>query len=92
MDIRDLLGRISVDPSVCFGKPCIRGTRIWVSLILDLLGGGATESEILAEHPQLETDDIRGAGLRRTNERGSLRRIARFAMKLKLDEDLVGVN
>jgi hypothetical protein len=42
----DLLERISVDPAICGGKPCIRGTRIWVSLILDLLASGATEAEI----------------------------------------------
>ncbi|HKF37933.1 MAG TPA: DUF433 domain-containing protein [Ktedonobacteraceae bacterium] len=44
-----LLQRISVDPNVCFGKPCIRGTRIWVSLILDFLANGTTAAEILAE-------------------------------------------
>jgi hypothetical protein len=37
-----LLHRISVNPNVCFGKPCIRGTRIWVSLILDFLASGMT--------------------------------------------------
>ena len=46
-----LLQRISVDPNVCFGKPCIRGTRIWVSLILDFLANGTTTAEILAEYP-----------------------------------------
>src|SRR4051794_25991759 len=40
MDRTELLSRISIDPNVCFGKPCIRGHRIWVSLILDLLAGG----------------------------------------------------
>ena len=35
MTREELLGRISIDPNVCFGKPCIRGTRIWVSLVLD---------------------------------------------------------
>lgn len=47
-----LLQRVSVDPNVCFGKPCIRGTRIWVSLILDFLANGMTIAEILAEYPQ----------------------------------------
>jgi uncharacterized protein (DUF433 family) len=56
-----LLERISIDPNVCFGRPCIRGTRIWVSLILDLLAGGMTPEEILAEYPQLEPEDIRAA-------------------------------
>lgn len=55
------LDRIAVDPEICFGKPCIRGTRIPVSLILDLLAGGESESEILRNYPQLEADDIRAA-------------------------------
>jgi uncharacterized protein (DUF433 family) len=57
----ELLQRISLDPAVCFGKPCIRGTRLWVSLILDLLASGASEAEVLAEYPQLTRDDIRAA-------------------------------
>jgi uncharacterized protein (DUF433 family) len=56
-----LLQRISIDPSVCFGKPCIRGTRIWVSLILDNLAAGVSEAELLAAYPQLKPDDIRAA-------------------------------
>ena len=56
-----LLNRISVDPSVCSGKPCIRGTRIWVSLILDFLASGMTIKEIIEEYPQLTEDDIRAA-------------------------------
>ncbi|MBI5212692.1 MAG: DUF433 domain-containing protein [Nitrospirae bacterium] len=56
-----LLERISIDPNVCFGKPCIKGTRIWVSLILDLLAGGMTIKEILEEYPHLTEEDIRAA-------------------------------
>jgi uncharacterized protein (DUF433 family) len=56
-----LLDRISIDPNVCFGKPCIKGTRIWVSLILDFLAAGETVEEILAEYPQLTVDDVRAA-------------------------------
>jgi uncharacterized protein (DUF433 family) len=56
-----LLERISVDPKVCFGKPCIRGTRIWVSLILDFLANGMSMEEVLAEYPQITRDDIRAA-------------------------------
>ena len=56
-----LLDRVSVDPDVCFGKPCIRGTRIWVSLILDFLASGMTMKEIVEEYPQLTEDDIRAA-------------------------------
>jgi uncharacterized protein (DUF433 family) len=56
-----LLERISIDPNVCFGKPCIRGTRIWVSLILDLLASGMTEEEIRSDYPDLGHDDILAA-------------------------------
>lgn len=56
-----LLQRISVDSNICFGKPCIRGTRIWVSLLLDLLASGMSIEEILAEYPQLTEGDIRAA-------------------------------
>ena len=56
-----LLKRISIDPNVCFGKPCIRGTRIWVSLLLDFLASGMTTEEILAEYPQLTIEDIHAA-------------------------------
>jgi uncharacterized protein (DUF433 family) len=54
----DLLARISIDPNVCFGKPCIRGHRIWVSLILDMLAAGASFDEILDQYPGLEEADI----------------------------------
>ncbi len=56
-----LLERISVDPNVCFGKPCIRGTRIWVSLLLDYLSSGTSVEEIIAEYPQLAEEDVRAA-------------------------------
>ena len=57
----DLLVRISIDPAVCGGKPCIRGTRIWVSLVLDLLASGMSEAEVRAEYPQLSREDILAA-------------------------------
>jgi uncharacterized protein (DUF433 family) len=57
----ELLKRISIDPRICFGKPCIRGTRIWVSLIMDNIAEGIPESELLAAYPQLKADDIRAA-------------------------------
>ena len=57
----DLLARISIDPAICGGKPCIRGTRIWVSLVLDLLAGGMLEPEVRAEYPQLTHDDVLAA-------------------------------
>ena len=61
MNREELLRRISVDPRVCFGKPCIRGTRIWVSLIVDNLAEGIPEQEILAAYPQLTREDILAA-------------------------------
>ncbi len=56
-----LLERISIDPNICFGKPCIRGTRIWVSLVLDFLASGMSIKEILDEYPSLTEEDIRAA-------------------------------
>ena len=53
-----LLKRISIDPKICFGKPCIRGTRIWVSLILDYLATGIEIDGVLKEYPHLTREDI----------------------------------
>ena len=58
MSSSQLLLRISIDPKICFGKPCIRRHRIWVSLILDFLASGMTMVEIIEEYPQLQIDDI----------------------------------
>jgi uncharacterized protein (DUF433 family) len=55
----ELLKRIWIDPARCGGKPCIRGHRIWVSLILDLLASGSTTTEILENYPGLTEEDIR---------------------------------
>lgn len=59
MQSRELLERITIDPNVCFGKPTVRGTRIWVGLVLDLLADGMTVAEILDEYPSLADDDVR---------------------------------
>ena len=56
-----LLERITLDPEICGGKPCIKGTRIWVSLVLDMLAGGMAEAELLAEYPQLAHEDVLAA-------------------------------
>jgi uncharacterized protein (DUF433 family) len=56
-----LLHRISIDPQICFGKPCIKGTRIWVSLLLDRLADGETAADLLADFPQLVPEDILAA-------------------------------
>ena len=58
MTREELLSRITINPDVCFGKPCIRGHRIWVSLILDFLASGQSIEEILSEYPDLEEADI----------------------------------
>lgn len=56
-----LLERIAIDPRICGGKPCIKGTRIWVSLVLDMLADGMTEPELLADYPQLVHEDVLAA-------------------------------
>ncbi len=58
MTRQELLSRITVDPQVCFGKPCIRGHRIWVALVLDFLASGMKTEEILKEYPDLDEADI----------------------------------
>ena len=54
-----LLQRITTDPAICHGKPCVRGMRYPVALILELLAADMTHAEILADYPALEEDDIR---------------------------------
>ncbi|MBI2814986.1 MAG: DUF433 domain-containing protein [Opitutae bacterium] len=55
------LSRITFNPNQCGGKPCIRGMRIRVKDILDMLAGGATEAQILQDFPYLEREDIQAA-------------------------------
>lgn len=59
MTRQELLSRISIDPAICFGKPCIRGHRIWVSLVLDFLASGWTIQEVLEQYPGLDEADVR---------------------------------
>ncbi|MEM7552988.1 MAG: DUF433 domain-containing protein [Cyanobacteria bacterium P01_A01_bin.84] len=54
----NLLSRISIDPNICFGKPCISGHRIYVSMILDYLAGGMSTEEILEAYPSIEREDV----------------------------------
>ncbi len=61
MDKNNLLERISINPKICHGKPCIKGTRILVSVVLDNLAEGVTEAEILKEYPSLQPGDIQAA-------------------------------
>jgi uncharacterized protein (DUF433 family) len=58
MSREELLQRISIDPGICFGKPCIRGHRIWVSLVLSWLASGMSVEDVLREYPQLTRDDV----------------------------------
>ncbi len=58
---QDLLKRITSNPRQCGGRPCIRGMRIRVKDILDMLAAGASEKEILNDYPYLEPDDIRAS-------------------------------
>jgi uncharacterized protein (DUF433 family) len=55
----NLLERIAVDPTIRFGKPCVRGTRISVGDVLGYLAGGMSETQILVDFPQLTRDDVR---------------------------------
>lgn len=57
----ELLSRITIEPGKCGGKPCIRGMRIRVTDVLELLGAGATVEEILRDYPYLEHADILAA-------------------------------
>ena len=69
---KELLARISIDPEICFGKPCIRGHRIWVSLVLDRLSSGCTVPQSLDEYPGIEEADVRACiayGAEMTRER-----------------------
>ena len=52
---------ISSDPQVCHGKPCIKGTRVMVSVVLDNLSEGLTTEEIVQEYPALSKDDVQAA-------------------------------
>jgi uncharacterized protein (DUF433 family) len=73
--MNELLNRISTDLKICHGKPCIKGTRIMVSVILDNLASGLTTEEIITEYPELKPEDIKAA-------------IA-YAAELAREEDLV---
>jgi len=60
-DMVELANRITVDPEQCGGRPCIRGMRIRVSDVLDLLANGLTPEQVLEELPDLELEDIRAS-------------------------------
>jgi len=58
MNRDELLQRISINPKVCFGKPCIKGQRNWAALVLDLLAAGMSYKEIMDNYPGIEQADI----------------------------------
>ncbi len=64
------MDRITVDPEVMVGKPVIKGTRITVQLIVQLLANGETETEILEDYPDLTSDDIKAALLYTSETQG----------------------
>lgn len=83
------LSRISIDPEVCFGKPCIKGHRIWVSLVLDLLASGKTPQDILDEYPGVQREDVLACiayGAEMSKQHYD--RCRNRSLKLKLDENL----
>jgi len=61
MTQEELLQRVMVDPDVCTGNPCIKGTRIYIAIILDALAEGLTPAEVIDHYPSLKPEDIRAA-------------------------------
>jgi uncharacterized protein (DUF433 family) len=61
MSNEQLLARITTDPNICHGKPCVRGLRYPVDFLLDLLSSDMTQEQILADYPDLEVADLRAA-------------------------------
>jgi len=61
MSTEELLRRITVDPAICHGKPCVRGLRYPVPMLLELLSSGMTVDEVLADYEDLERDDLMAA-------------------------------
>ena len=58
MPATDLLSRITIDPQICHGKPCVRGLRYPVEWLLELLSGGMTATQVLTDYPDLEPEDL----------------------------------
>ena len=67
MEKQQLLSRITVNPKVMVGKPCIRGLRITVDQILNAIAGGVTEIQLLEDYPELEPEDIKASLMYATN-------------------------
>lgn len=61
MTNEQLLERVTIDAAVCHGQPCIRGTRVLVTVVLDALAAGMSAAEIVEHYPTLTVDDVRAA-------------------------------
>ncbi|MEO6787282.1 MAG: DUF433 domain-containing protein [Chthoniobacteraceae bacterium] len=61
MPTNELLKRITVDPAICHGKPCVRGLRYPVSMLLELFSSGLTAEEILSDYEDLQREDLLAA-------------------------------
>ena len=61
MSESELMNRVTLDPGVCHGKPCIRGLRYPIEFILEMLSGPTTPSQFLHEYPDLQEDDLKAA-------------------------------
>ncbi|MBI4558508.1 MAG: DUF433 domain-containing protein [Candidatus Hydrogenedentes bacterium] len=61
MTHEQLLERVNVDPNICGGKPCIRGTRSYIDIILDALAERLTPEQIIDHYPSLHVEDVRAA-------------------------------
>ena len=61
MTNEELLARITIDPAVAHGQPCVRGTRVLVTVVLDALAAGMTSAEIVSHYPSVTEEDVRAA-------------------------------
>ena len=86
--VNPLLERITIDPRICGGKPCITGTRIWVSLILDFLADDMTEVELLDQYPGLTHEDVLAAIAYGAEAARHSRLCRKPGVKFKLDENM----
>ena len=77
MESRDLLSRITIDPNICHGKPCIRGLRYPVQTILEFLASGMSHNEILEDYEDLEEEDLL-ASLQYAVELSKVKRISKL--------------
>ena len=88
MKSSELLGRITTNPSICHGKPCIRGLRYPVDMILELLSAGMTEQEILADYDDLEHEDILAVSAQLARSSDELRLPGRCTMRPAVETTL----